>query len=218
MDEQESKFIKYLGFTAGNKIWEVITMILFLDTETTGLPNRRSASIYHLSNWPRLVEIAWIECNENGTVKSEYDQIIKPESFKIPKSAFALHGITTEKAIENGIPLNEALKLFCESLNRSALCIGHNIDFDVNVVNAEFIRTGFFLEPLRFLWKQTQYTMKSSTKLCRLKTGHGYYKYPKLSELHTKLFGKTYEDQHNALSDARACMSCYFELHRRGIL
>ena len=77
-------------------------MILFLDTETTGLPNRRSASIYHLSNWPRLVEIAWIECNENGTVESEYDQIIKPESFEIPRSASALHGITTEKAIENG--------------------------------------------------------------------------------------------------------------------
>jgi DNA polymerase III subunit epsilon len=193
-------------------------MILFLDTETTGLPNRRSAPLYYLSNWPRLVEIAWIECNESGTVESEYDQIIKPESFEIPKSASALHGITTEKAIEDGIPLNEALKLFCQSLNRSALCVGHNIDFDVKVVNAELIRMGFLRQHFRFLWKQTKCTMKSSTKLCRLKTGHGYYKYPKLPELHTKLFGKTYEDKHNALSDARACMSCYFELHRRGIL
>ncbi|WP_321507308.1 3'-5' exonuclease [uncultured Methanoregula sp.] len=193
-------------------------MILFLDTETTGLPHRRSASSYLLSNWPRLVEIAWIECNENGTVESEYDQIIKPESFEIPRSASAVHGITTEKAISVGIPLTESLKIFYRSLQCSDLCVGHNIDFDVNVVNAKFIRTGFLLEHLRSLWKQTQCTMKSSTKLCRLKKGHGYYKYPKLSELHTKLFGKTYEDQHNALNDARACMSCYFELHRRGIL
>lgn len=82
MDEQERKFIKYLGFTAGNKIRQVFMMILFLDTETTGLPNRRSASFYHLSNWPRLVEIAWIECNENGTVESEYDRIINRNHLK----------------------------------------------------------------------------------------------------------------------------------------
>jgi DNA polymerase III epsilon subunit-like protein len=193
-------------------------MLLFVDTETTGLSKRRSASIYHLSNWPRLVEIAWIECDENGTIEAEYDHIIKPDSFKIPVNASSLHGITTEKAIENGIPLNTALKLFCQSLNRSALCVGHNIDFDVKVINAEFIRTGFLFEHFQFLWKQTKCTMKSSTKLCRLKTGHGYYKYPKLPELHTKLFGKTYNDNHNALSDVRACMNCYFELHRRGIL
>lgn len=192
-------------------------MILFLDTETTGLPNRQSMSPYSVV-WPRLVEIAWIECDNNGTVESEYDYIIKPDSFKIPRCASVVHGITTEKASKYGIQVRDALKLFYKSLNRSTLCVGHNIDFDIDVITAEYIRSGFHFEHLRCLWKQTTCTMKSSANFCKIKTGSGHHKYPKLSELYTTLFGKTYENQHNALSDARACMRCYFELHQRGIL
>jgi len=193
-------------------------MILFLDTETTGLPTRRSASTSHLSNWPRLVEIAWIECYENGKIATEHDQIIKPDSFTIPKSASAIHGITTEIAIERGVLLSDVLRLFGQSLNRAAFCVGHNIDFDIKILHAEFLQAKFVLKNFCVFWKPMKCTMKSSTKFCRLKTGYGHSKYPSLLELHTKLFGEPYEDSHNALSDARACMRCYFELHQRGIL
>ena len=72
MDEQERKFIKYLGFTAGNKIRQVFMMILFLDTETTGLPNRRSASFYHLSNWPGLLKLHGSNAMKTGLLNQRY--------------------------------------------------------------------------------------------------------------------------------------------------
>lgn len=191
-------------------------MLLFLDTETTGLPITRHASIYRLSNWPRLVEIAWIECYENGTVAAEYNSIIKPKSFEIPISASAIHGITTERATKEGVPIDPVLKGFHNSLLRSSFLIGHNIDFDAKVILAEYIRAGFIWSHFQFLWKKQICTMKSSKNFCRIRTGRGYYKYPKLSELHTKLFGKPSDEKHSALEDTRTCMKCYFELKRRG--
>ena len=36
-------------------------MYLFFDTETTGLPRRWNAPVTDVDNWPRLVQLAWIE-------------------------------------------------------------------------------------------------------------------------------------------------------------
>jgi len=189
--------------------------LLFVDTETTGLPINRHASIYFTSNWPRLVEIAWIECFENGSVVSEYNRIIKPDSYEIPLSASAIHGITTERAIQEGVPIESVLRGFHNSLINSSFIVGHNIDFDAKVILAEYIRAGLIQSHLQFLMKKKICTMISTKNFCRIRTGHGYYKYPKLSELHSKLFGKTLRGKHSALQDARMCMKCYFELKRR---
>jgi DNA polymerase III epsilon subunit-like protein len=193
-------------------------MFLFIDTETTGLPDNRSASVYPVSNWPRLVEIAWIECQENGTIVSEYNQIIKPDAFKIPKKASAIHGITTGKAKKYGVLLQEVLTQLFLVIGRSSLLIGHNIEFDTKVIQAEFFRAGFLKNHFLELCNRQVCTMKSSARFCRIRSGHGQYKYPKLSELYEKLFGECYDCNHSALSDAHACMNCYFELKGRGVL
>ena len=41
-------------------------MYLFFDTETTGLPKRWNAPVTEVDNWPRLVQLAWISCDEQG--------------------------------------------------------------------------------------------------------------------------------------------------------
>jgi DNA polymerase III, epsilon subunit and related 3''-5'' exonucleases len=193
-------------------------MLVFLDTETTGLPKKRHASTFRTSNWPRIVEIAWIECNEEGTVRAEYTNIIRPESFEIPADAAAIHGITTSRALKRGVPINPVLREFHNSLLRSSYLIGHNLDFDTKVVLAEYIRAGLFWPYFQFLWKKQICTMTSSKNFCRIRTGKGYYKYPKLSELHFKLFGRAPDEKHQALEDARTCMKCYFELKKRKII
>jgi len=40
-------------------------MYLFFDTETTGLPKNWKAPIEDLNNWPRLVQLAWLEWKPN---------------------------------------------------------------------------------------------------------------------------------------------------------
>ena len=56
-------------------------MYLFFDTETSGLPGNWRAPITNSSNWPRLVQVAWIVFNEKGERISNEDYILKPENF-----------------------------------------------------------------------------------------------------------------------------------------
>jgi len=47
---------------------------------------------------------------------------------------------------------------------------------------------------------------------------YGKYKWPKLMELHTKLFSVGFEEAHDAIADIRATAKCFFELQRLGII
>jgi len=188
-------------------------MLLFVDTETTGLPRKKCMPISQLSHWPRMVELAWIECETDGTIVAEYDSIIKPDLFKIPRCATAIHGITTERALEEGSDIVSVLKKLYTSMNNCSCIVGHNVDFDLSVIAAESIRAGI---PMSRQMSRRMCTMSSSVKFCNLKRGAGY-KYPTLAELHEKLFGFPFPDSHRALNDARACMRCFFELKRRKI-
>jgi DNA polymerase-3 subunit epsilon len=189
-------------------------MLLFIDTETTGLPGKKYSPYSSLSRWPRLVEVAWIECEIDGTTIAEYNSIIKPDSFSVPHSATTIHGITTERAHEEGSDIISVLKKIDTLMSNCSYIVGHNVDFDLTVIAAEFIRAGIPMSPQI---SQRICTMKSSVKFCKLKRGAGY-KYPTLAELHHFLFGLPLPESHRALGDVRACMKCFFELKKRGIL
>ena len=57
-------------------------MYLFFDTETTGLPKNWKAPVTDLENWPRMIQIAWILCDEAGNKLDTQVHIIKPISNK----------------------------------------------------------------------------------------------------------------------------------------
>ena len=54
-------------------------MHLFFDTETTGLPKDWKAPSSATSNWPRMVQIAWVLADDEGNALETYSAIIKPE-------------------------------------------------------------------------------------------------------------------------------------------
>jgi DNA polymerase-3 subunit epsilon len=189
-------------------------MFLFFDTETTGTPKNYNAPVTDSQNWPRMVQLAWIIQDTTQEIIEERCYIIKPDGFDIPKQAVDIHGITTELAMEKGIPLIQVLKEFEEAINSCDILVGHNISFDEKIIGAEFIRVGGkdFLEgKIRFC------TMKSSTNYCKIKGRYGY-KWPKLQELHTFLFKESFDGAHDALADIRATSKCFFELIRLKVL
>ena len=59
--------------------------------------------------------------------------------------------------------------------------------------------------------------MKKSTNYCKLDGPYGY-KWPKLSELHYKLFGIGFEEAHNAAVDINATAKCFWEMKKIGVL
>jgi len=58
-------------------------------------------------------------------------------------------------------------------------------------------------------------TMHSTTDFCAINGPYGY-KWPKLSELHYKLFRTDFEEAHNAAADINATARCFWELRRLG--
>jgi len=188
---------------------------LFFDTETTGLPRNWQSSASDLENWPRLVQIAWV-LYENGVEASSRDFIIKPEGFSIPIDASNIHGITTERAEREGASLQLVLNEFQDLVARADFLVAHNISFDEKIVGAEFLRKNM---PNDLVSKKTICTKEISTNFCAIPSVHGRsgYKWPKLSELHLKLFGAELVDFHNALADVNAVVKCFWELKKRGI-
>lgn len=189
-------------------------MYLFFDTETTGLPRNWKAPVTDLNNWPRMIQIAWILCDSKGNRIESNDFIIKPENFIIPIEAARVHGISTEKAIDEGEDLKKVLLIFNELVDQSDFIVAHNISFDEKIVGAELLRKEIQSE---FEQKRKLCTMKTSTDFCMLPGPYGY-KWPKLSELHRKLFGEDFDEAHDASADINATEKCFWEMRRRGLI
>jgi DNA polymerase III subunit alpha len=192
-------------------------MYLIFDTETTGLPKNKQAPLTDFENWPRMVQIAWQLHDGTGKLLSNENLIVKPEGFTIPFNAEKVHGISTQRAMEEGLPLHEVLDRFTEDLNNASLVIGHNIlDFDIKIIGAEYLR----LEKENAIAeKKALDTQLESTEFCALPGGRGgQFKWPSLLELHKKLFKEDFGDAHDAAYDVSANARCFFGLIKEKIV
>tara|TARA_B110000459_G_scaffold203229_1_gene258870 strand:- start:1644 stop:5999 length:4356 start_codon:yes stop_codon:yes gene_type:complete len=192
-------------------------MFLIYDTETTGLPKNWNAPLSDSDNWPRLVQLAWQLHDVEGKLLSRGNRIVLPEGFTIPFTSAKIHGITTERAEAEGVPLADVIQEFNKDLEKASYVMGHNIEFDVNVVGAELYRLGESLGPLTE--KPSIDSKDEATEFCAIPGGRGgRFKWPTLTELHTKLFKKGFGDAHDAAYDVDATARCFFELCKLGVI
>jgi DNA polymerase III epsilon subunit-like protein len=192
------------------------TMLLFIDTETTGLP--RYSATEATEKWPRVVQLAWSLYDNDGNRESQNCFIIYPTDFTIPMDSARIHGITTERAKQEGVSLHKVLPHFNADVERATTVIAHNLDFDLPIVHTEFVRCKLETNLMK---KQTVCTMKPREIVlwCKIPKASGYgYKWPTLNELHLQLFQTGFTGSHNAGADMEACARCYFELRKRGII
>jgi DNA polymerase-3 subunit epsilon len=187
-------------------------MYLFFDTETTGLPKNWKAPVTDLNNWPRLVQLAYLLFDSSGNKISGGDYIIKPYGFIIPPDSSRIHGITNERAINEGQQLMKVLQEFNSFIVRANYIVAHNISFDEKIIGSEFLRNGM---PNSIESKNKICTMEKTTNFCAIDGPYGY-KWPKLSELHYKLFNTGFDEAHNAAVDIQATAKCFWELKRIG--
>lgn len=194
------------------------TKYIFFDTECNGLPKYYNIDVCITSNWPRLIQLAWIVTDEAGNIVKRQNYIIKPNGFVINDKIAVLTSINTVRAQREGVELGNALSEFMADIEEAQLVIGHNIDFDMHIVGCELFRENMNYNKL--MTKPTICTMQKSTNFCAIPSNgnHAGYKWPKLEELHQKLFGTTFSGAHDAMSDIEATRKCYFELKKKGIL
>lgn len=184
-----------------------MSLLLFIDTETTGLPPRNWNS-YDDDVWDscRLVQIAW-ELWDPILFKLIDSQchIIKPNNFTIPIESTNIHGITHEDAIQNGVHITHIWNLLNQYINSVNTIVAHNINFDNKIVISELYRSKNF--DLLNLWKSKQ---KKCTMLMGTEKGK---KWPKLADLYEKLFNEKPECRlHSADADVALCSKIYFQL------
>ncbi len=190
-------------------------MYLIFDTETTGLPKRWNVPITDTNNWPRCVQIAWQVHDAMGVCLSHQDYLIKPDGFNIPYDAEKIHGISTELAAKQGLPLREVLEIFNKDIEKSTFIVGQNLGFDINIIGCEFLRVGLETPLHNRIHLDT--CTEDTAKLCQLPGGRGgKFKLPTLTELHQYLFGEPFAEAHNATADVEATTRCFFELLRTG--
>jgi DNA polymerase III subunit epsilon len=189
-------------------------MILFFDTETTGLPKNWKAPVTDLDNWPRLVQLAYLVCDFDGNLIHSCNEIIKPNGFTIPLDTTNVHGITTDVAIQRGCKIEDVFELFSIHLKRAKVIVAHNMAYDEKIIGSELIRLGLdnILDS-----KEKICTMESTVDLCKIDGPYGY-KWPKLEELHRFLFNHDFDGAHDALADIQATAKCFWELKKQKIV
>lgn len=182
--------------------------ILVFDIETTGMPRRQLAPLEDSSNWPYIVQIAWILFDHNATELHRADYIIKPTDYFISQAATNVHGVAHDFALAHGKDATMVLGTLYELLLENApTLVGHNIKFDTSITQAELLRHKFenIMKPLPHLC-----TMNIALKVIEV-SGN---RFPKLSELHYHLFNTDFIGHHRAMSDVEATARCFFEMKR----
>lgn len=203
--------------------------ILFFDTETNGLPLRRHAAPDDLANWPRVVQIAWqlVEIPNRDCAKADETEssLLSKQSFVVRpdpevvwnEGSAAFHKISKEMALSSGTPGSVVFEAFLKDAREASLLVAHNLAFDTPVVVCELIHHGL---PIRDLPERRYCTMEGTKAVCKLPSQYGRpsdpYKYPRLAELYTHLFGATETpDFHAADVDVQCLVRCFLELVRR---
>lgn len=191
-------------------------MYLIFDTETTGRIENWKAPVTDFEFFPRVVQLAWQLHDEMGELIEVKNFIIKPDGYTIPYNAEKIHGISTERAMKQGVELSFVMDEFQKALAQTKWAVGHNVEFDMKVMGAEYARAN---RDDGLMEKQTLDTMLLSTDFCQLPGGRGKgYKYPTLSELNEKLFHEKVNNAHNASADVEATARCFLELIRVGVI
>lgn len=172
------------------------------DTETTGLPNWKIPS--DDPSQPHIVQLGGILVDADTRKEiASLNVIIKPDGWEIPEEVSAIHGITTEYALEVGVPEQQALEMML-SLRADAERIAYNKTFDQRIVRIAAKR--FLNEEAMDKWAVKE-DHHCSMRMAQSVMGG---KNPKLIDAYKHFTGRDLIDAHSAMADAKASLEVYF--------
>jgi DNA polymerase-3 subunit epsilon len=198
---------------------------LVFDTETTGLVDFKK-----LNEWkcqPHLVQLGALLV-ENGVIHSSLSLLVNP-GVPVPVGASKVHGITSAITERYGVRPKVAVSMFNNFLKLADRIVGHNIDFDLVVMEVAYSRENLKSAHLDKAHLPRVCTMNSSAKVIDLpptekmiaaQKKYGFPpkpKPPKLEEAVKFFFNEELEGAHDALVDVLATYRVLQELERRGV-
>lgn len=193
--------------------------LLVFDTETSGLPEEKGQSLYATHKWPYIMQLSYIFYHDSSNEVIElYDSLVKIDNnILLSQDSMAIHNITREMCNNSGQPIKTVLSSFINALMSADIIIGHNIQFDINIIRVECIRNN-----IKFDFNMNKEknpiihycTMKKGKYITNIEltsiNGAKYIKNPKLIELYKHYFNEEVNGLHNALTDVLVCFRCYY--------
>jgi len=200
-------------------------MYLFFDTETTGLPTKKSPND---PNQAHIMQLGALLTSAEGEILEEFNILVQIGATPINPYALAAHGISAERANTEGVSAKCAFERFHILCDSAECLIAHNYKFDFKLIELTAAQiaaqyddpttSGLMMGDIKEI--PFYCTMVQSKEFCALPFAGNRkgFKFPKLTELHTILFGEEFSGVHDAMADATATMKCFFELRKRGVM
>jgi len=187
--------------------------IFVFDTETTWFINKKESS---LEVQPHIVQFAWIlwEIKDGKFVEEKKVNILINPKSPIPYAASQVHHIY-DIDVKNAPFIENLIEEIISYINDPDIIIWHNIEYDIDMIKLELKRLNL---EYKFNPKQIICTMKTTVDYCALEWNWNRFKYPKLWELHKKVFWEYFIWAHDALVDVEATLRCFIELQKNKII
>ncbi len=187
-----------------------VSHYIFIDTETSGIPERLDIPVSETKQWPSILQLAWIVVDLDGNLVKEENHYLKNRGVKIDPRSYQMHRITNEGLQKKGVSKRGMLKRLYKDIKRyNALIVAHFVEFDMKMLAVENIRLRLELDLHQL---PTYCTMLNSAGENR----HPDRTYPSLGELYRHYFNKPMKNEHDALYDARAAAECFLEMTEKG--
>lgn len=189
-----------------------MSRILFYDTETSGMPLWDKPSSDKAQ--PHILQVAaFLVETATREVVSSIDLTVRPDGWTIDPEAQAVHGISTERAAEIGVPETSAVLALHNLWERADLRVGHVESFDARIVRIALKRHGWGAS-LADQWKAGR--AECTALLARPDVrSSGRARGPKLAEAYRFYTFTELEGAHSARADAAACMDVYWAIQDR---
>lgn len=197
-----------------------MTRLLIFDTETTGLfPKYFNPTEQNIKNdiatLPYIVQFSCIlfETKQMRIIDTLNEVVKLPDEVNISQESINVHGITRSKS-NMGVSILECIDRFNELYNAADIIVAHNFKFDAQMIKVECVRNDkqYFLGNTQ---KTIYCTMQNSIDLCNIivknKLGD-YKKFPKLEELHEKLFQMVPHNLHDSYHDILITLRCFLKM------
>jgi len=198
--------------------------VLIFDTETTGLPLWSKPSDH--PDQPHIVQFVGVRFDSETDEELEYfEMIAKPDGWVIPDGSFKIHGITTDRALEEGVPERHAVDAFLSMEHAANLVAGFNVPFDLRIMRIAMFRAGISKEACdehALTMRPKVYdVMPKCTPLCHLPptdrmmaAGRKTFKPPTLSEAVSIILGEKMDGAHDARADVEATRRLWHRINK----
>jgi DNA polymerase III subunit epsilon len=189
---------------APSKIENNFTIVF--DVETTGVNNKNDS----------IVQLAALVFDEDFNEIDQLNVLIQQDREMTDEEILTrVHGKTYKMCQEQGVSLAEAITRFKSMLDGCGVAVAHNMPFDEGFLKSAAAKAGVNFE-INIRKMDTMVSYKDIVKCPptekMIKAGFTQYKNPNLTEAYNFVFGKNFDNAHDAFSDIKATAEIYKNL------